>query len=90
MWTKQRLEIENAYEDLVSGGYIDPKQTTKDQYLYEAWHNWSRPTPNEYHKNFRDDATMLINSIALIILANSGLNSFSARRINELTREMMR
>lgn len=90
MWSKQRQEISDAYDALVLTGCIHPEKTSKDDYMYEAWHNWSRHNPDSYFRNERDDASIYINYVAMTILIHSGIDSYSDKRLKELTDEMYR
>lgn len=90
MWSKQKQDISEAYDALVLTGFINPDNTPKDDYMYEAWHNWSRHNPESYFRNERDDAIIYINYVAMTILIHSGMDSYSERRIKELSEEIYR
>ena len=87
MWSKVKKEIEEGYEHLTAGGYLN--DVLKDDYMYEAWHNHCHSNPNSYHRNCRDDATVYINLATMKILAKS-IDSWSIKRIGDLASEIFR
>lgn len=88
MWNKIKNSIEEEYGCLTANGYLN--DVPKDDYMYEAWHNHCHSNPNSYHRNYRDDATVYINLVAISRLAHKRFDSYALKWIAELSNGLLR
>lgn len=96
MWSKNRQDVRDSYNELVKIGCVDSTKIPEDDFLYDAWLRQSYDNSPIYYRyrNTRDDSIVYINCAAMVIIAvktiKSGLDSYSRKRLNELRNEMNR